>query len=103
MADWAGERVGLASIPPGQPWRDGYVESFTSRVRDKCFNINIFWALAEARVVITDWKEDYNQRRRHSSLCYQPPMPPPAPDWTPVVVPGLMRVWLSGVTRFPND
>jgi transposase InsO family protein len=27
--------------------------------------------LAQARVVITDWKDDYNQRRRHSSLGYQ--------------------------------
>jgi putative transposase len=24
MADWAGERTGLHSIPPGQPWRNGY-------------------------------------------------------------------------------
>jgi putative transposase len=23
MADWAGERVGLAFIPPGEPWREG--------------------------------------------------------------------------------
>jgi putative transposase len=30
MADWAGERVGLSFIPPGQPWRNGYVESFNS-------------------------------------------------------------------------
>jgi hypothetical protein len=22
LADWAGERVGLALIPPGQPWRN---------------------------------------------------------------------------------
>jgi Integrase core domain len=33
MADWAGERVGLHFIPPGQPWRNGYTESFNSRVR----------------------------------------------------------------------
>jgi len=25
MADWAGERVGLHFIPPGQPWRNGYI------------------------------------------------------------------------------
>jgi Reverse transcriptase (RNA-dependent DNA polymerase) len=31
MADWAGERTGLHFIPPGQPWRNGYVESFNSR------------------------------------------------------------------------
>jgi len=39
MADWAGERVGLSFIPPGEPWRNGYVESFNSRVRDECLNI----------------------------------------------------------------
>ncbi len=33
MADWAGERVGLACIPPGQPWRNGYIESFNGRLR----------------------------------------------------------------------
>ena len=73
MADWAGERVGLSFIPPGEPWRNGYVESFNSRVRDECLNINIFWSLAQARVVISDWKQDYNHRRRHSSLGYLPP------------------------------
>ena len=30
MADWAGERVGLSFIPPGQPWRNGYIESFNA-------------------------------------------------------------------------
>ncbi len=28
-------------------------------------NINMFWSLAQARVVISDWKADYNHRRRH--------------------------------------
>ncbi len=32
------------------------------------------WHLPSAeRVVISDWKDDYNHRRRHSSLGYQPP------------------------------
>ncbi len=73
MADWSGERTGLHFIPPGQSWRNGYVESFNSRVRDECLNINMFWSLAQARVVISDWKEDYNHRRRHSALGYQAP------------------------------
>jgi transposase InsO family protein len=30
LADWAGEHVGLHFIPPGQPWRNGYVESFNA-------------------------------------------------------------------------
>lgn len=73
MADWAGERTDLHFIPPGQPWHNGYIESFNSRVRDECLNINMFWSLTQARVVISDWKEDYNHRRRHSALGYQAP------------------------------
>jgi putative transposase len=73
VAEWATGQVGLHFIPPGEPWRNGYVESFNSRIRDECLNINSFWSLAQARVVIGDWKYDYNHRRRHSSLNYQTP------------------------------
>ena len=60
MADWATGHVGLHFIPPGEPWRNGYVESFNSRIRDECLNINSFWSLAQARIIISDWKHDYN-------------------------------------------
>lgn len=73
MREWAAERVGLAFIPPGEPWRNGYVESFNGRLRDECLNITQFWSLTQARVVITDWKEEYNHHRRHSSLGYRAP------------------------------
>jgi hypothetical protein len=73
MADWAGERLGLSFIPPGEPWRNGYVESFNSRVRDECLNINLFWSLTHAKIVISDWKTEYNHHRRHSALGYQAP------------------------------
>ena len=73
MADWAARRVGLHFIPPGEPWRNGYVESFNSRIRDECLNINSFWSLAQARVVISDWKHQYNHHRRHSALGYATP------------------------------
>jgi transposase InsO family protein len=73
MADWADGHVGLHVIPPSEPWRNGYVESFKSRIRDECLNIHSYWSLAQARVVIGDRKHDYNHRRRHSSLGYLPP------------------------------
>lgn len=73
MADWAGQRFGLWFIPPGEPWHNGYVESFNSRVRDECLSVNVFWSLPQARVVIGDWKDEYNWHRRHSALGYQPP------------------------------
>jgi len=73
MTDWARDHIDLHFIPPGEPWRNGYVESFNSRVRDECLNINTFWSLTQARVVIGDWKYDYNNHRRHSALGYLPP------------------------------
>ena len=74
VADWAGTRTGLSYIPPGEPWRNGYVESFNSRLRDECLNINSFYSLLHARVVISDWKREYNHDRRHSSLGYLAPV-----------------------------
>jgi len=71
MADWAGRRVELSFMPPGEPCRNGNVEAFNSRVRDECLSINIFCSLAQARVVMSDWKEEHNQR--HSALGYQAP------------------------------
>ncbi|OCB22688.1 integrase [Mycobacterium intracellulare subsp. yongonense] len=69
MADWAAGQVGLHFIPPGEPWRNGYVESFNSRIRDECLNINSFWSMAQARVVISDWKHEYNHHRRFLGLA----------------------------------
>jgi hypothetical protein len=80
MAEWAAGQVGLHFIPAGEPWRNGYIESFNSRIRDECLNITSFWSLTpitsfwsltQARVVISDWKHDYNHR--HSAMGYQPP------------------------------
>ena len=69
-----GRRTRRPALHPTRPaWRNGYIESFNSRVRDECLNINMFWSLAQARVVISDWKTDYNHRRRHSALGYEAP------------------------------
>ena len=74
MADWAGERVGLAFITLGEPWRNGYIEAFNGRVRDGCLSFNLFWSLTQARVIISGWKDEYNCHRRHSSLGYLTPI-----------------------------
>jgi len=37
-------------------------------VRDEVLNLELFSCLAEARVVIDDWREDFNQHRSHSAL-----------------------------------
>jgi len=73
MADWAEDRVGLAFILPGEPWRNGYIESFNGLLRDECL-IELFWSLAHVRVTISDWRAEYNHHRRHSALGYQAPV-----------------------------
>jgi len=41
--------VDLAFIPPGEPWKNGYVESFHSRQRDELLNITTLPSLLHAR------------------------------------------------------
>ncbi len=41
-ADWAGQQVGMLYIPPGEPWHNPFIESFNSRLRDECLNINLY-------------------------------------------------------------
>lgn len=65
--------VGIAYIPPGTPWNNGFIESFNNRLRDECLNRNCWPTLLEARVVIDDFKDDHNRRHRHSVLGYQTP------------------------------
>src|SRR5699024_7897414 len=48
---WASTRTALSYIPPGQPWRNGYVELFNARLRDECLNINSFYSLLHAQVI----------------------------------------------------
>jgi putative transposase len=69
LRDWCRfSKAGTAYIDPGSPWQNPFVESFHSRVRDELLDVEEFSCLAEARVVIGDWREDYNERRPHSSL-----------------------------------
>ena len=60
-------------FPPGEPWKNGYVESFYSRRRDEFLNINTFPSLLHPRVEFTDWHHESNHLQRHSSLGYKAP------------------------------
>jgi len=67
------DQIHIRYIPPGEPWRNGYIESFNNRLRDECLNMNQWITLLHARVAISDWKHSYNQNHRHSSLAYLTP------------------------------
>lgn len=54
-------------IAPGKPTQNAFVESFNGKFRDECLNEEVFASLAEARSVIEQWRQDYNQVRPHSA------------------------------------
>lgn len=66
-------KVGPVFIPPGQPWKDGFIESFHDKFRDECLQREWFQSLLEAQVMIEAWRLHYNTQRPHSSLGYQTP------------------------------
>lgn len=67
------EKVKLNFIQPGKPTQNAFVESFNGKFRDHCLNQHWFRSIDEARGLIDNWRQDYNEIRPHSSLNYQPP------------------------------
>jgi len=55
VREWLG-RVGVKTllIKPGSPWENGYVESFTGKLRDELLEREAFDTLLEAKVLIRD-------------------------------------------------
>jgi len=70
-------RLGVKTlfIEPGSPWENGYIESFNGKMRDELLDREIFTTQKEAKVLIEQWRQEYNQVRPHSSLGYRPPAP----------------------------
>jgi putative transposase len=46
------------------------VESFGGRLRDELLAVEAFNTLLEARVLVEDWRIEYNTVRPHSALGY---------------------------------
>jgi putative transposase len=65
--------INTICIESGSPWQNGFVESFHGRFRDECLNREQLWTLTEARVVVGDFRQKYNQVRPHSWLGYESP------------------------------
>jgi putative transposase len=73
LAWCAQKKIELVHIQPGKPMQNGHVESFNGRFRDECLNASWFVNLADARVKIEKWRQQYNADRPHSSLDYRTP------------------------------
>jgi putative transposase len=74
LRDWCRfSRTGAAFIEPGSPWENPFVESFNSRVRDELLSVEVFTCLAEAKVMIEDFRHDYNRCRPHRAHAMMTP------------------------------
>lgn len=60
-------------IDPGSPWQNGFIESFHNRLRDECLNREVLLSVAEAQVVIEQWRQTYNNEHPHSRLGFKSP------------------------------
>jgi len=47
-------------IDPRSPWQNAWIESFNARLRDEYLNSQLFDSLLEAKVLLGDWRIDYN-------------------------------------------
>ncbi len=89
VRDWLiGLGVKTLFIEPGSPWENGYIESFNGKLRDELLNREIFTTLTEAKILIEQWRWEYNHVRPHSALRYRPPAPE-------AIMPALMPVTLT--------
>lgn len=68
LADWCRfNDTASVFIDPGSPWQNAWIESFNGRFRDELLNLWQFDSLREARVIIEDWRIDYNWQRPHTA------------------------------------
>jgi putative transposase len=74
LADWlTGQGVTILFVEKASPQQNGFVESFHARMRDECLNAEEFDSVLEARVVIGQWRDLYNDTRRHRGLGLKTP------------------------------
>ena len=68
VREWV-DRVGarMLYIEPRSPWENGYIESFSGKLRDELLDREIFYTLLEVRVLTERYWRAYNQVRPHSS------------------------------------
>jgi len=71
---WLEDRgVETLYIEPGSPWENGYIESFNGKLRDGVLDREVFYSVKEAKVLVENWRLEYNNHRPHSSLGYMTP------------------------------
>ena len=62
-----------ALIPPGKPWRNGFIEGSNSTDKDELFNQIRFIDAEDRRYQLKLWEMDYNYHRPHQGIGNQIP------------------------------
>jgi putative transposase len=74
VKEWlAASGVQTLYIEPGSPWENAYVESFNGKLEDELLGRELFTSLTEAKVLLEQYRLEYNHERPHSSLEYRTP------------------------------
>lgn len=85
-------RVKTIYITPGSPWENPYIESFNGKFRDECLNRELFLSILDARVIVEEWRQEYNAERPHSALNYMTPDEFAKSSKPAVALPPLLRI-----------
>lgn len=65
--------IDSACIDPGKPWQNGSNESFNGKFRDECLSMQWFKNRIDAKMMIEQFRREYNEVRPHSSLGKRTP------------------------------
>ena len=65
--------IDSAHIDPGKPWQNGNNESFNGKFRDECLSMEWFRNRIDAKIVIEQFRRQFNEVRPHSSLAQLTP------------------------------
>jgi len=66
---WVTEaKIDTAFIDPGKPWQNGSNESFNGKFRDECLGMQWFKNRIDAKILIEEFRRQFNEVRPHSSL-----------------------------------
>jgi putative transposase len=66
--------IDTAHIDPGKPWQNGSNESFNGKFRDECLSMQWFKNRIDAKMLIEQFRQEYNEIRPHSSLGQLTPL-----------------------------
>jgi hypothetical protein len=103
--------VTVLPVRAGGPWQNAWIESFNGKLRDELLNGWQFDSLLKARVMIEDWRIDYNWQRPHTAHGDLTPSEfaakwnshQPTPSRIPPGPPtGSLSTWRSTVVDSPH-